>query len=67
MNDILKDWATLNKNVMKLSIEQLQKIYDAEKKGKQRISLLLRIHARMSKLQAREAKLNVMKTLKGEK
>jgi hypothetical protein len=66
MNDILKDWATLNKNVMKLSVAELQKIYDIESKGKQRLTLLLRIQGRLNKLLARQSKLNVLKNFKGE-
>lgn len=66
MNDILKDWATLNKNVMKLSVTELQKIYDIESKGKQRLTLLLRIQGRLNKLLARQSKLNVLKNFKGE-
>lgn len=66
MNDILKDWATLNKNVMKLSVAELQKIYDIESKGKQRLTLLLRIQGRLNKLLARQSKLDVLKNFKGE-
>lgn len=66
MNDILKDWVTLNKNVMKLSVAELQKIYDIESKGKQRLTLLLRIQGRLNKLLARQSKLDVLKNFKGE-
>lgn len=52
VQSLLIDWRGLNENLLALSLPAVQQLLEEEMKGKQRLAMLLRLHARFNKLRA---------------
>lgn len=63
--DLLKDWALLNKQVMTMSESQVAKLLEVEKKERARLRVMLRLYHRLSKLRGIREKAELAQVARG--
>lgn len=64
-NEVLDNWAKLNEYLMAVSEDQVVELLTAEKAGKARLRVMLRIFNRLNKLRATREKLELGKLARG--
>jgi hypothetical protein len=62
--DLLNNWTLLNKQLMELSEKQVDALMIAERKGRGRMRVMLRIYNRFSKLRSQREKLEIARAAK---
>lgn len=65
MESLLKNWALLNVDVMKLDEATLTNLLTLEKEGRARLRVLLRIYNRLSKVRSIREKTELAQSAKG--
>lgn len=64
MDDLLRNWGRLNRDIMLLSEDVILKLMAREKAARGRLRILMRLYNRMSKLRAAREKVELMKSVK---
>lgn len=64
-NEVLDNWAKLNEYLMAVSEDQVVELLTAEKAGKARLRVMLRIFNRLNKLRATREKLELGRLARG--
>jgi len=59
----LRNWATLNRDLMKMNEPAVARLLDEERKGLKRLTFLFRIHARLNKLRRERERNQMVKSL----
>lgn len=65
LDSLLKNWALLNVDVMKLDETTLVKLLDLEKAARARLRVMLRIYNRLSKVRSIREKQELAQAAKG--
>lgn len=65
LQSLLKDWRLLGVEIMKISEEDVAKLYEMEKANRARLRVLLRIYNRFSKLRSIREKQELALSAKG--
>ena len=63
--ELLKDWALLNKQVMTMPEAQVAELLEAEKQGRARLRVMLRLYHRLSKLRGIREKAELAQVARG--
>lgn len=64
-NEVLDNWARLNEFLMSVDEPRVVELLEAEKSGKARLRVMLRIFNRLNKLRATREKLELGKLARG--
>ena len=64
LEDILNNWTLLNKQLMALSEQQVHQLLEAERGGRGRVRVMLRVYNRYSKLRSQREKLELARGAK---
>lgn len=62
--DILNNWTLLNKQLMALDEKAVHQLLEAERAGRSRVRVMLRIYNRYSKLRSQREKLELARAAK---
>ena len=64
LDELLRNWGRLNKDIMSLSEDTIAKLMAREKVTRGRLRILMRLYNRLSKLRAAREKVELMKSVK---